>query len=51
MLFLANEWKKSDLISRHTVQFVVLLITLLLFALAAGAPIDYIGGGSTSIMP
>ena len=46
MKFLAHDWfKKTGMINRRTVQLVVLVITLLLFALGAGAPLDVIGGG------
>ena len=46
MKFLAHNWNtKSSLISRRTLQFIILVITLVLFALGAGAPSDIIGGG------
>lgn len=45
MKFLAQDWSNnSSRISRRTVQLVILIITMLLFALGAGAPVDNLFG-------
>lgn len=45
MKFLAQNWKtNTSRINRRTIQLIILLITLLLFVLAAGAPVDDLVG-------
>lgn len=45
MKFLAQNWTTNpSRISRRTIQLIVLIITLLLFVLGAGAPADNLIG-------
>ena len=47
MKFLAHNWlTNTSRINRRTIQLIVLLITLLLFVLGAGAPMDDLVGCS-----
>lgn len=45
MKFLAENWlAKSNRINRRAIQFIILVVTLLLFVLGAGAPMDDLFG-------
>jgi hypothetical protein len=45
MKFLAQNWlTNTSRIKRSTIQFIIVLITLLLFVLSAGAPMDDLTG-------